>query len=121
MSASRARTSASEAEGSASFIFTPTDREYMKAARSPSHSAPAKRQNFRPWATPRSARSAALFARQIPPSSRKRVNASPQSALNTYAIALETGGPRHRITLGLHPVAQVLDQRTGQPLPGREP
>jgi hypothetical protein len=42
-----------------------TIRVYMKAARSPPRSEPAKSQDFRPRAMPRSARSAALFVRQI--------------------------------------------------------
>src|SRR4029077_13650524 len=73
--AMRARTSASQACGSTSFILAETMRLYMAAARSPPRSEPAKSHDFLPRAMPRSARSAALFDKQIRPSSRKRVNA----------------------------------------------
>lgn len=73
MSGSRARTSASQACGSTSFILAVTIKEYMKAARSPPRGDPAKSQAFRPRATLRSARSAALLVRLMRPSSRKRV------------------------------------------------
>jgi hypothetical protein len=48
--------------------------EYIAAARSPPRSDPAKSQDFRPTAIPRSARSAALLVRQIRPFSKKRLN-----------------------------------------------
>ena len=44
-----------------SFIFAVTIRENMKAARSPPRLEPAKGNDFRPRATPRSALSAALL------------------------------------------------------------
>jgi hypothetical protein len=49
-------------------------RLYMKAARSPPRSEPAKSQAFRPMAGGRMVRSAALLERQMRPSPRKRVN-----------------------------------------------
>ena len=54
-----------------------TIRLYITAARWPPRSEPANNYNhdFLPRAIPRSARSAALFERQIRPSSRKRVKA----------------------------------------------
>src|SRR5450631_2286877 len=75
-SAMRARTSASHACGSTSFIFAVTIRLYMTAARSPPRSEPAKSHAFLPSAMPRRALSAALLLRQMRPSSRNRVNAS---------------------------------------------
>lgn len=48
----------------------------MKAARSAPRSEPAKSHDLRPRAKPNSARSAALFVRQIRPSLRKAVNPS---------------------------------------------
>ena len=48
----------------------------MKAARSAPRSDPAKSHDFLPSAKPRNARSAALFVRQILPSSRNDVNPS---------------------------------------------
>lgn len=77
---SRARTSASHACGSMSFIFAVTIKEYMKAALSPPRSEPAKSQDLLPSAIPRSARSAALLVRQIRPSFRKSVKASQRSS-----------------------------------------
>src|SRR5690606_16295207 len=76
MSGNRPSTSASQACGSTSFILAVTIREYMKAARSPPRGDPAKSHAFLPRAIPRRARSAALFVRQMRPSSRKRVKAS---------------------------------------------
>src|SRR5215475_13340676 len=58
----------------------------MAAARRPPSSDPAKVQFFRPTATARSSRSAALFDMQSRPSSRKRLNASQR--LRQYLIAL---------------------------------
>ena len=75
-SAMRARTSASQACGSTSFILAVTIRLYMAAARWPPRSEPQNSHDFRPRAMPRSARSAALFDRQMRPSSRKRVKAA---------------------------------------------
>ena len=71
----RASTSASQACGSMSLSLAVTIRLYMAAARMPPRSEPAKSHDFLPNAIPRSARSAALFVRQMRPSSRKRVNA----------------------------------------------
>src|SRR4029077_6500110 len=73
--AMRARTSASQACGSISFILAVTIRLYIAAARSPPRSEPQNNHDFRPKAIPRTPRSAALLDRQIRPSSRKRVNA----------------------------------------------
>src|SRR5205807_5803401 len=64
-SAIRARTSASQACGSTSFILAVTMMLYMAAARCPPRSEPANNHDFRPKAMPRSALSAALFDRQI--------------------------------------------------------
>ena len=74
-SAMRARTSASQAWGSMSFILAVTIRLYIAAARCPPRSEPANNHDFLPRAMPRSARSAALLLKQIRPSSRKRANA----------------------------------------------
>src|SRR6266404_1673420 len=94
-SAIRARTSASQACGSTSFILAVTMMLYMAAARCPPRSEPANNHDFRPKAMPRSALSAALFDRQIRPSSRKRVNAGQR--LSTYSIALATSLPRESL------------------------
>src|SRR3954468_12802058 len=74
--AMRASTSASQARGSTPFSLAVMMSEYMAAARSPPRSLPANSHDRRPRAMPRSARSAALFVRQIRPSSRNRLNAS---------------------------------------------
>ena len=74
--AMRASTSASQACGSMSFILAVTISLYIAAARSPPRSEPANNHDFLPRAMPRRARSAALFVRQIRPSSRKRVKPS---------------------------------------------
>src|SRR4051812_46765896 len=71
----RQKTSASQACGSTSFILAVTIRLYITAARSPPRSKPQNSHDFRPRAIPRRARSAALFDKQVRPSSRKRVNA----------------------------------------------
>ena len=68
----RARTSASHACASMSFIFAVTIREYMNPARSPPRGDPAKSHVFRPRAAPRRARSTALFVMQMRPSSVNR-------------------------------------------------
>src|SRR6185437_1885539 len=73
--AMRDSTSASQACGSASFIFAVMMRLYMAAARSPPRSDPQNSHDFLPRAMPRRARSAALFDRHTRPSSRNRVNA----------------------------------------------
>jgi hypothetical protein len=57
----RERTSASHAWGSTPFIFAVTTRLYMAAARCPPRSDPQNSHDFRPKATPRSPRSAALL------------------------------------------------------------
>src|ERR1700733_12209608 len=67
----RARTSASQACGSISFILAVTIRLYITAARSPPRSEPQNNQDFLPRAIPRTPRSAALLDRQMRPSSRK--------------------------------------------------
>src|SRR5258705_5765892 len=64
-SAMRARTSASQACGSTSFILAVTIRLYMTAVRCPPRSEPQNNYDFRPRAIPRTPRSAALFDRQI--------------------------------------------------------
>eukprot|EP01033_Poteriospumella_lacustris_P020019 gene20019-gene20448 len=71
----RAKTSASQAWGSTSFILAVTIRLYMAAARWPPRSEPQKSQERRPSAIPLRARSAALLLRQTRPSSRNRVKA----------------------------------------------
>ena len=73
MSAMRARTSASQACGSTPFSLALLISVYMKAALSPPHWEPAKSHASRPRAAARSPRSAALFVRQLRPSSRNRV------------------------------------------------
>src|SRR5580704_11394939 len=72
----RARTSASQACGSTSFILAVTMRLYMAAARLPPRSDPQNNHDFLPRAMPRRARSAALFDRHTRPSSRNRVKAA---------------------------------------------
>ena len=62
----RARTSASQACGSRSLSLAVVISVYMKAALSPPRSEPQNSQALRPRATPRSARSAALFVRTDP-------------------------------------------------------
>src|SRR5271154_3769040 len=57
----RKRTSASHACGSTPFILQVTMRLYMAAARWPPRSDPQNNRDFRPRATQRSPRSAALF------------------------------------------------------------
>jgi hypothetical protein len=66
-------TSASQALGSIPFNLAVAIREYMTAARCPPRSDPANSHDFLPRATPRSDLSAALFVRQMRPSSRNRV------------------------------------------------
>src|SRR5215204_4943510 len=56
-----------------SFILAVTIRLYIRAARSPPRSEPQNNQDLRPKAMPRTPRSAALFDRQMRPSSRNRV------------------------------------------------
>ena len=68
----RASTTASQASGSTSLSFAVVIRVAIAAARSAPRSEPAKSHDFLPRANPRSARSAALFDRQMRPSSRKR-------------------------------------------------
>ncbi len=74
-SAMRARTSASQACGSTSLSWAVWFSEWSTAARCPPRSEPPNSHAFRPSGTQRSARSAALFVRQIRPSSRKRMKA----------------------------------------------
>src|SRR6202012_6043477 len=69
-SAMRANTPASQARGSTSFSFAETISEYTAAGRSPPATEPANSHAFLPRAMPRNARSAALFVKQILPSSR---------------------------------------------------
>ena len=57
------------------FNLAVTIRLYIAAARCPPRSEPANSHDFLPRAIPRKARSAALFERQMQPSSRKRVKA----------------------------------------------
>src|SRR5215212_4347087 len=79
----RASTSASQARGSTSFSLAVMMSEYIAAALSPPRSDPAKSHAFRPSATPRRLRSAALFERQMRPSSRKRVNVSQRRSMHS--------------------------------------
>jgi len=74
-SAMRRSTSASQACGSMSLSLAVAIRVYIAAARSPPRSEPANNQARRPRAIPLNARSAALFERQMRPSSRNRVKA----------------------------------------------
>lgn len=76
VSAMRARTSASHACGSMSLSFAVVISVAMKAARSAPRSDPAKSRDFLPSAKPLSARSAALFVREILPSSGNDVKPS---------------------------------------------
>src|ERR1700755_3013096 len=87
-SAILASTSASQACGSTSFIFAVTMRLYIAAARCPPRSEPAKSHDFLPRAIPRSARSAALFDRQMRPSPRKRVKAGQRLSMYSMALAI---------------------------------
>ena len=68
---------------------------YMAAARCPPRSEPANSHDFLPRAIPRNARSAALFDKQMRPSSRKRVNAVQR--LSIYSMALATSLPRESL------------------------
>ena len=83
-------TSASHACGSMSLSLAVPIREYIAAARWPPRSEPAKSQDFRPRATPRSDLSAALFVRQIRPSSRKRVKAGQWLGDSRWSMAFAT-------------------------------
>ncbi len=76
MPAMRASTSANQANGSTSLSFAVAISVVIAAARAAPRSEPAKSHDLRPRAKPRSARSAALFVRQIRPSARKGVNRS---------------------------------------------
>src|SRR4051794_9258796 len=76
-----ARTSASQARGSTSFSLAVMMSEYIAAARSPPRSLPANSHDFLPRAIPRSARSAALFVRQIRPSPRNRAKVSHRTSM----------------------------------------
>ena len=88
----RKRTSASHACGSTPFILAVTMRLYMAAARRPPRSDPQNNQDFRPSATPRSPRSAALVEMHTRPSSRNRVKACQR--LSMYWTALTRSCPR---------------------------
>lgn len=72
VSAVRAMTSARHAWGSMSLSLAVPIKVYNAAARWPPRSEPAKSLDFRPRATPRRERSAALFDRQTRPSLRHR-------------------------------------------------
>jgi hypothetical protein len=113
ISAMRARTSASQACGSTSLSLAVWMSVYMRAARSAPRSDPANSHDFLPRAKPRRARSAALFERQILPSSRKRVKACQcehvVDRLGDYIVPGEFGA------LGAHPAFERGDQR-GAPL-----
>ena len=74
--AMRPRTSANHACGSTSLSLAVAMRVYIAAARSPPRSEPANSHDFLPGAIPRRQRSAALFVRQMRPSSRKRMKPS---------------------------------------------
>jgi hypothetical protein len=104
----------------------------MKAARPPPRSEPAESHEVRPGATPRGARSAAVFARRIRPSPRGKadrgpggaakaagtVKASRRSALTMQAVALAAGSvPRHRVPLAAPPVVEPVAQRPHEALP----
>ena len=64
----------------------------MAAARRPPRSDPQNSHDFRPRATPRSPRSAALFDMQTRPLSRNRVKAGQR--LSMYWIAFTRSCPR---------------------------
>ena len=83
---------------------------YMAAARCPPRSEPANSHDFLPRAIPRNARSAALFDRQMRPSSRKRVERGPAFE-RIYSIALATSLPRESLArCSAHPAFQIGDQ-----------
>src|ERR1700761_7254984 len=84
---------ASQACGSTSFILAVTIRLYITAARSPPRSEPQNNHDFRPKAIPRAPRSAALFDRQMRPSSRKRVNAVQRLSIPGWAISRQRSIP----------------------------
>src|SRR4051812_17062675 len=97
----RANTSASQACGSRSFISAVTIRLYITTARSPPRFEPQNNHDFRPNAMPRTPRSAALFDRQMRPSSRKRVNAL------------------QRLSMLASPIARVIKHRPGRGPPAK--
>ena len=74
--AMRPRTSASQACGSTLLSLAVPMSVYIAAARTPPRSEPQNSHDFLPRAIPRSALSAALFERQMRPSSRKRAKRS---------------------------------------------
>jgi hypothetical protein len=74
-----------QARGSTSFNFAVTVSEYTAAARS--RSDPANSHAFLPRAMPRNARSAALFVRQILPSSRNRLKEAQRFSMQSVAFA----------------------------------
>ena len=74
--AMRPRTSASQACGSILLSLAVPMSVYIAAARTPPRSEPQNSHDFLPRAIPRSALSAALFERQMRPSSRKRAKRS---------------------------------------------
>ena len=88
----RARTSASHACGSTPFILAVTMSPYMSAARRPPRSDPQNSHDFRPSATQRSPRSAALFDMHTRPSSRNSVKACQRFSM--YWMAFTRSCPR---------------------------
>src|SRR3954447_17324138 len=114
----RARTSASQACGSTSFILAVTIRLYMIAARSPPRSEPQNNHDFRPKAMPRTPRSAALFDRQMRPSSRKRVNALQTLEHVVHGLG-DVVATREFGALLAHPGLQIGDQRCAELLSDR--
>lgn len=94
----------------------------MKAARLPPRSEPAKSQDFRPKAIPRSARSAALFVRQTRAPLDEEREGGPPVLLEHVGDRLGDGVVlRHGSLFGPHPVVQILDHGADQPVPGVEP
>src|SRR5580658_3191433 len=105
----RLSTPASQACGSTPFILAVMMRLYMSAARRPPRSDPQNNHDFRPSATPRSPRSAALLDMQTRLSSRNSVKAGQR--LSMYWIALAGSCPRQPRRLLAHVGHEIVDQR----------
>src|SRR3546814_1877278 len=82
----RASTSASHACGSTSLRRAVAMSVYMNAARSPPRSEPANSHDFLPRAMPLSARSAALFVRQMRPRSEEHTSELQSLIRISYAV-----------------------------------
>jgi hypothetical protein len=82
---------------------------YATSARSAPRSDPANYHEFRSRAKPRRVRSAALFVRQVLPSSSKRVNASER--VSASSIALGTSARRESLARSARGGVGVADCR----------